>query len=418
MTHIFISYGRKDQPHARKLADHLRTNGFDVWMDDHIDMGDDWWAAIVRAIRGCSAFLVVMSPDAGSSRWVKREVMLAEDLAKPMFPVLLEGDLHSSELWALFISTQYTDFRGGNLPSDTFFTRLMERGVPRKSTPGVDFATQYRPSLKQDFDSPLHLGEGQGVRAASLLPPPFDWCPIPSGKVSMQSGKSSRQKHEVPAFSIAKYPITNAQYQVFLDAPDGFCNPLWWDYADHAMRWRSAHPHPESIALGGDDCPRTNVAWYDAFAFTRWLTARLTPHAMGREQGGGDNLALISLPTESQWQRAAQGDDGRAYPWGSQFDKSRANVRQTGLGRLTPVNAYPSGASPYEVLDMSGNVWEWCRTDHAGSNDPATAERRVLRGGSFSDFSSFATCDYRNTAAPDFKSLYFGFRIVLLTPAP
>jgi len=65
---------------------------------------------------------------------------------------------------------------------------------------------------------------------------------------------------------------------------------------------------------------------------------------------------------------------------------------------------------------MSGNVWEWCRTDHAGSNDPSTAERRVLRGGSFSDFSSFATCDYRNTAAPDFKSLYFGFRIVLLTP--
>jgi len=294
MTHIFISYGRKDQPHARKLADHLRTNGFDVWMDDHIDMGDDWWAAIVRAIRGCSAFLVVMSPDAGSSRWVKREVMLAEDLTKPMFPVLLEGDLHSSELWALFISTQYTDFRGGNLPSDTFFTRLMERGVPRKSTPGVDFATQYRPaSVQNKAGDNLNPSSAKpsvlSPQPSVLLPAPFDWCPIPSGKVSMQSGKSSRQKHEVPAFSIAKYPITNAQYQVFFDAPDGFCNPLWWDYADHAMRWRSAHPHPESIALGGDDCPRTNVAWYDAFAFTRWLsTTRLFPHEIG--QGGKDNI--------------------------------------------------------------------------------------------------------------------------------
>src|SRR5437762_3143565 len=106
--HIFISYSKKQRQYARMLADHLLENGFDVWIDDRIEYGDEWWDVIDKAISDCAAVVVIMTPDSKNSKWVKREVMLAEERNKPTFPLLLQG-----ENWSLYITTQYIDVRHG-----------------------------------------------------------------------------------------------------------------------------------------------------------------------------------------------------------------------------------------------------------------------------------------------------------------
>ncbi|MBK8024691.1 MAG: SUMF1/EgtB/PvdO family nonheme iron enzyme [Chloroflexi bacterium] len=126
------------------------------------------------------------------------------------------------------------------------------------------------------------------------------------------------------------------------------------------------------------------MSWYEAVAFCRWMS-----EALGER---------ILLPTEAQWQYAAQGGDGRAYPWGEKWDGTRCNNSVVGLlgflrskppghgERTTPVTAYEGrGDSPFGVADMVGNVWEWCLTDYYdGTNDPSkSSNNRVLRGGSW-----------------------------------
>ena len=131
MSHVFISYSRQDQRYAQALVKALRKHGLDVWIDDRIDYGDEWWAEIVSAVQGCGAFVVIMSPSAAASKWVNREVGLADNANKPLFPLLLKG-----ENWPIFVRTQYADVRGGELPPAEFFNRLAE-SVPQHRRRGA-----------------------------------------------------------------------------------------------------------------------------------------------------------------------------------------------------------------------------------------------------------------------------------------
>src|SRR5690606_8543992 len=120
----------------------------------------------------------------------------------------------------------------------------------------------------------------------------------------------------------------------------------------------------------GADYPVVGVSWYEAVAFCRWLS-----EATGE---------AITLPTEEQWQYAAQGDDGRKYPWGDEWDCTRCNnsVEPCHSDGTTPVRQYEGpGDSPFGVVDMSGNVWEWTLTEYeSGVNDLDGANNRVIRG--------------------------------------
>ena len=247
--------------------------------------------------------------------------------------------------------------------------------------------------------------------AIGNLLPPFEWVEIPGGKVTLEAGGSLSKAttFDVLTFTIAKYPITNAQFEMFANSPSGYDSPKWWEFSDAAKKWHAQNPKPKKRAFPEDDHPRANVSWYEAIAFCCWLTGIVASEGSLSPLG-----AEFALPTEQQWQRAAQGDDRRAYPWGNEFDTKKANTSEGKIGKTTLVTQYPQGASPYGVCDMSGNVYEWCLTRwETGTSDLETTGVRVLRGGSFHYRQSRATATFRYALDPFRRYDYFGFRVAV-----
>jgi len=228
---------------------------------------------------------------------------------------------------------------------------------------------------------------------------------IPAGEFIMgtdnpRTNPENRPAHRVwlPSYWIDKYPVTNAQYARFV-AATGHRPPLHWENGRI----------PRGLALH----PVTMVSWYDARDYCRWAGKR--------------------LPTEAEWEKAARGTDGRIWPWGNQMDPNRLNTYYR-IGRTTPVNAFPNGASPYGVMDMAGNVQEWTATRFApypGTDapkelfaakvlDPNYRPRKeekerglayyVMRGGSWKS-DPFSTATYhRNYSLPNYAADFYGFR--------
>ena len=198
------------------------------------------------------------------------------------------------------------------------------------------------------------------------------WIEIPAGQVTLSSGGylDAPQTFAVPAFHIAETPITNAQYAQFVDA-GGYTAPDWWTPTGWLLRERHGWAEPRAWSYARRaNAPVMGVSFHEAVAFCRWLS-----------EASGEP---VTLPTEQQWQRAAQGDDGRDFAWGSADpDESLCNWARAYDGP-TPVDAFPAGASPFGVLDLCGNVWEWCLTGwETGATDLDSRERRVVRGGSW-----------------------------------
>ncbi len=156
---------------------------------------------------------------------------------------------------------------------------------------------------------------------------------------------------ELPTYWIGKTPVTNAQFRPFV-AGDGYTNRDYWTEAGWQWREQEKIITPNfwnDAQWNGDDYPVVGINWFEAVAYCRWLSA----------QTGYD----IRLPTEAEWEKAARGPDGRIWPWGNTWEAGRCNSEEAGEQRTTPVGSYPRGASPYGVLDMAGNVWEWCATE-------------------------------------------------------
>ncbi|MBL8165276.1 MAG: transglycosylase domain-containing protein [Anaerolineae bacterium] len=124
MSYLFISYSTKNAAYANRLAERLRSEGFEVWIDHRrLGTGEDWWRSIVLALRSCDGAIVIMSPESDSSDWVQREITLALKYRKPLFPLWLAGDINTPN-WELFVRTQIEDVRGSKLPGEPFFQRL------------------------------------------------------------------------------------------------------------------------------------------------------------------------------------------------------------------------------------------------------------------------------------------------------
>ena len=159
------------------------------------------------------------------------------------------------------------------------------------------------------------------------------------------------QKMDVKPFYIDKYPVTNAQFKKFIDAAN--YHPS--DYLHFLRDWKNG-TYPDGWA----NKPVTWVSIEDARAYAKWEGKR--------------------LPHEWEWQFAAQGTDGRKYPWGNEWNASAVPVPDVSRSLREPddVDAHPNGASPFGVMDMVGNVWQW--TDEYVDEHTRAA---ILRGGNY-----------------------------------
>lgn len=171
------------------------------------------------------------------------------------------------------------------------------------------------------------------------------------------------QRVELDAFGIDLRLVSNADYCEF----------------------RPLHVHffpPEEANL-----PAVNVSCEEAAEYAAWLGKR--------------------LPSEQQWEKAARGEDGRLFPWGNEWDGERVNSAESGRRFLTPVDAFPDGASPYGCLNMAGNVWEWTVTPwELGS--PLMAKK----GGCALNFEPHMHCSARFEDPPEMRLRWAGFRLI------
>jgi len=216
---------------------------------------------------------------------------------------------------------------------------------------------------------PVHPGARDtyvGFRVVAVEPvADFDWVDVPAGEYPIGRDGGEHDVVDLGAYELGRTPVTNAQYAAFV-AETGAEPPPHW-------------PAP-------DDHPVTFVDWFEAAAFCEWAGGR--------------------LPTEAEWEKGARGADGRRYPWGDEEDATRARVG-AGIkhGTTSPVGAHPTGASPYGLQDMAGNVWEWTSSDYG-------TEERVLRGGSFaSPGLAWARCAMRSRCRPQRRQSHLGFRV-------
>jgi formylglycine-generating enzyme required for sulfatase activity len=223
---------------------------------------------------------------------------------------------------------------------------------------------------------------------------------------------------ELPTYYIGKTEVTNAQFRPFVEG-DGYDNPDYW--TDAGWEWREAEgiTQPafwDDANWNGDQQPVVGISWYEAVAYTRWLSAQ-TDHD-------------FRLPTEAEWEKAARGTEGLIWPWGNAWEEGRANTEEADIGRTTPVGSYPEGASPYGVLDMAGNVWEWTATK--GRKDyPYTLEdewndayladysTRVIRGGAWNWEQQYVRgADRIYDIYPRYRYDYYGLRLARYSPLP
>jgi len=212
---------------------------------------------------------------------------------------------------------------------------------------------------------------------------------IPAGEFIMGSEvEDERPPHVVfvEAFEMDMFEVTNQEFARFV-WETGYVTDA--EKAGDSMPWRV-------YAEGKPNHPVVKVSWNDARAYCEWAGKR--------------------LPTEAEWEKAARGTDGRIYPWGNEWDPTRANTKESGHRGTTPVGSFPEGASPYGVMDMAGNVAEWTADwfkAYPGSDwySPYFGEKyRVIRGGGwFSDRELVRTTE-RSCSGVELANDDVGFR--------
>jgi serine/threonine-protein kinase len=227
---------------------------------------------------------------------------------------------------------------------------------------------------------------------------------VPTGQFTMGTDRSDASPNEQPssrvtlgAFFMARFPITNAQYEKFDPA-----------HVKKRASWAN------------DNHPVIYVSWNEATAYCKWLSQK-----EGRK---------YRLPTEAEWEYAARGSDGRLFPWGNEFSSGKlanfADARTNlvwrvpniddGYAETAPIGVFPLGASPFGIEELAGNVHEWCNDwyapyqnkDRTNPSGPGGGQQRVLRGGSWRSRVASLRSVARSSNLPAFQSNDIGFRVV------
>ena len=389
---VFLSYASEDRALAEQIHFTLRGQGHDVFFDrEDLPPGEEFNDRIRHGIEGSDLFVFLVSPqafDAGSytineleiaqQTWPRPDGRLLPVLLRPMALDRLPTYLKSVTL----LQTE------GNIPAAV--------GV---AVHRLELARRRALLLKAAAGSALACLVAAGAylywssRAPALEVTAKDGAPavlIPAGTFTMGDDEESpRREIYVDAFYLDKYEVTTARYALFMKSTGSLAPPDGWDELD--------------LARGGE-LPVIGVDWRDADAYCRWTGKR--------------------LPTEAEWEKAARGTDGRAYPWGDQtptpdranFGNSAPNAYDGGLAR---VGTHEAGRSPYGVQDLAGNALEWVADWYAESfapsdvrnpKGPESGPGRVIRGSGRYDPAERLIATKRYHASPDQRRDDLGFR--------
>ncbi|MFC1572585.1 formylglycine-generating enzyme family protein [Candidatus Eisenbacteria bacterium] len=284
---------------------------------------------------------------------------------------------------------------------------------------------------------------------------------VPAGTFIMGDGVAScgLDEHEVTlthSFYLGQHEVTNQEYleavqwaydQGYVTATtssvrdnldgstselldlDNEYSEIQFDGAGSFYLRESPSSNAQSAYPGGYDPsnhPVKVVTWYGSVRYCDWLSLqtdlpRAYEHSGNWSCNGGDPYGAegYRLPTDAEWEYAAQWDDERIYPWGSEAPGcSRANYNSC-VSWTSPVGSYPDAPAALGLSDMAGNVWEWCNDWHVCNlgmdpaidpTGPGSGGNRVIRGGSWSHADYYLRCATRNVSSPSGSGSYVGFR--------
>ncbi len=421
---VFLCHASQDKPAVRELYKRLAAESWiEPWLDEeNLLPGQDFDLEIYKATRDSDAIIICLSKvSVAKEGYVNKEIRRALDISqeKPegtiyVIPLRLDECNPSFEYLRKLHWVDYFKQDAHQKLVKALRLRADNLKIETSET-NVESVVEAKPIVSHD-DVDLDL---------------YRFVQIPA----------TEEVHY--SFYIGKYPITNAQYERFLNAPD-FANRLYWlefpkfdescepigDWGTASVDWlKEKLEESESkvllprdwnkgdFGISNPNNPVVGISWYEACAYCEWLFQNWDSLSEGKA-----NFALtpktIRLPLETEWVTAAGGEvhDGR-YPWDEAGkvtillkDKlRRSNISDSRIGHTTPVNAYPLGQSPFGVMDMAGNVWEWqvnyqnMKKDWLG-----------LRGGSWYYDEKVARVSIRYSSHPDGRSSDLGFRVVLL----
>ena len=397
MSKILISYRREDSADVTgRIYDRLiQVFPQSVFRDvDSIPLGVDFRTYLDEQVAKCNVFLAVIGRDwmkakgrKGKSRledpgdFVRIEIESALKRQIPVIPVLVQG-AKIPETQRLPASIQELSYRNGIVVRpDPDFHKDMDRLIAHLKQP-------VRGLSKPQAEPTAQLKSVPNDQQLVVSITPVDMVKVPKGPFLYGDEKARVViDHD---YWIDKFPVTNAKYRAFIEA-GGYGEQQYW--SDDGWQWKTKAniTSPEfwnDPKWNKPDHPVVGVSYYEAEAYAKWICKR--------------------LPTEQEWEKAARGEDGRQYPWGEEFDKTRCNSSESGLRHTTPVTQYLNGMSPYGCYDMAGNVWEWC-DDWI---DKKKAGRLVIRGGSWTNAQKTLRTVSWGRGAVDYRYKYVGFRLV------
>jgi formylglycine-generating enzyme required for sulfatase activity len=397
MANIFISYSHKDQIYVQKLVAYLKNEGLSVWVDERIEHGDRWWQTIEREIRDCAAMIVIMTPESKNTKWVEREMMFADRIDKPIFPLLLKG-----ECFPFFGNQQYHEVRDGSMPPKKFTASLKRLTFQRNDE-----------AHKQKEADAKRIAEKESKhkeeKTRETFPRTFknssgmEFVLIPAGSFMMGSHISTWEaveryggfddfhldedpQHEViikMPFYLQSTPVTYKHWIKIMKK-----NPYRWNEAERRdsrkniakfftkRRDERFEKHLRSL----NDCPVSYVSWEDVKGFIKKMN----------EKAG---ITIYRLPTEAEWEYACRAGSTTQFFFGDDPNKLGEYAWSGFKHSQKPVAT--KKPNPFGLYDMHGSVWElveddWhssyrgAPTDGSAWIDKERASKyKVKRGGSY-----------------------------------
>jgi formylglycine-generating enzyme required for sulfatase activity len=369
MNDIFISYKREEHPEARKLADALEKEGWNVWWDPKLRAGEHFDDIIEKALKDSKCVVVMWSKLSVNSRYVKDEATYALNRNK-LVPVKIEEaelpfrfeGLHTPLLIGWDGSREFPDFR--RLVDDiSVIVKPSEvaRQRPRPSKRRLHSAAQ---SVKKAPTAGTVFRDR--VKDGSQGP---EMVLVPAGTFKMGDIQGKGDDFEKPVHSVSiPKPFAMGRYQITFEEYDRFASA-------------TSRPLPNDRGWGRGRQPVINVSWEDAVEYSKWLSEQTDKQ--------------YRLPTESEWEYAARAGTETAYWWGNEITPGMANFAGTDNSwdgkQTSPVGSFKP--NPFGLYDTAGNVWEsvqdsWHENYKGAPTDGSAWEemddgQRVIRGGSW-----------------------------------